>query len=68
MVKVETETIKGTSVAIPELPPPVVIYGRRNRRMEFSAGTDHADLAGTCETKQDLRDLLRQLLAELGAE
>ncbi len=37
-------------------------------RMEFGVHFDRVEFSGTCETKQDLRDALRELLAELEAE
>lgn len=47
------------------LPPPLYIMGDKPPRIEFALHSDRVTIEGTCETRQDLRDALREMLALL---
>lgn len=49
-------------------PPYYAVTGAIPRRIEFSCSNDRVEITGTCESKQDLRDTLRELLAALEVE
>lgn len=69
MTKLKTESVHGTSVG-DYVPPPYYgsVSAGKLLRASFSYQNDRVSLEGTCETKQDLRDALRELLAVLEAD
>ena len=69
MTKPETESASGTTVAN-YVPSPYFgsILVNKPPRASFSCQNNRVYLEGTCETKQDLRDVLRELLAALEAD
>ena len=47
------------------LPPPLYVMADKPQRVEFSTHSERVSIEGTCETVQDLRDTLREMLALL---
>ena len=68
MDKMKIETTRGTPV-LNFSPSP--FYGSKEvatkLRYAFSFRSEHVEIEGECDTKQDLRNMLREILIELEA-
>lgn len=68
-MQIETQTQPGRRETVANFVPPpyYAVTGAIPRRIEFSCSNDRVEITGTCETEQDLRDMLRELLTALEA-